>query len=165
MSANGPSTAEPSSIITATEVLDPLPDAECKLAIPYIPDIKTGKVIKVYDGDTITVATRIMFDDVPSKQIYKFPVRIRGIDTPELKTNNPKQKQLAMESRNKLSLLILGKVVHLENVGTEKYGRILADVYLGDLSIADYQIKNSHAVAYGGQTKVIPDEWTQEDDA
>ena len=41
----------------------------------------------------------------------------------------------------------------------EKYGRILADVYLGDLHINQWMLDNKHAIPYDGGTKHRPDEW------
>ena len=57
-----------------TEYLD---NINYKDTIPYIPNVTYGKVIKVYDGDTITIACKMPFDNSP---IYRFSVRIAGID-------------------------------------------------------------------------------------
>ena len=46
-------------------------------------------------------------------------------------------------------------MVELRNIGTEKYGRILADVYLGDLHINNWMLENNYAIVYNGGTKVI----------
>jgi endonuclease YncB( thermonuclease family) len=61
--------------------------------------IKYGQVIKVYDGDTITIATPLFNgDEVPHIETYRFNIRLRGINTPELRTKN-NQKEMAIESR------------------------------------------------------------------
>ena len=52
----------------------------------FYPNIKKGRVIKVYDGDSITVAARI--PELKNDTIYKFSIRLNRIDTPELRTNN-----------------------------------------------------------------------------
>ena len=49
---------------------------------PFVYPIRYGKVIKVYDGDTITIAARLPNTDGP---IYRFSVRLNGIDTPEIR--------------------------------------------------------------------------------
>ena len=36
-----------------------------KDTIPFIPPITSGKVIKVYDGDTITIASKLAFEGSP----------------------------------------------------------------------------------------------------
>jgi len=112
--------------------------------IPFVPPIQTGKVIKVYDGDTITIGA-ILYDIA-----YRFSVRLNGIDTPEM--NGP-HKEKAILARDDLSNLVMNKMVRLENVGTEKYGRILADVYLGDLHINQWMKEKGHAVEYHGGKK------------
>ena len=42
----------------------------------FIPEITEGRVIKCYDGDTITVAAYLPFKE---SELYKFSVRINGI--------------------------------------------------------------------------------------
>lgn len=118
---------------------------------PYIPPITTGKVIKVYDGDTITIATYIH----GLKQPYRFSIRLSGIDTPELRTANETEKEYAIIIRDKLSAKIMDKTVSVSNISTEKYGRILATVTLKDenQSINDWLLKNKYAVEYTGGSK------------
>lgn len=125
----------------------------------YIPNITSGKVVKVYDADTITVANRISVGGEQSEEIYRFQVRLTGIDSPEIKSKNPTTKELAKQSRDVLSGMIFGKIVELRNVQLEKYGRLLADVYLGDLHLNQWLIDNKYAVQYDGGTKHIPEEW------
>jgi endonuclease YncB( thermonuclease family) len=62
--------------------------------------------------------------------LYRLSVRLNGIDTPEIKGKNDDEKEAAKAARNALSNLIYGKQIRLENIKSEKYGRILADVYL-----------------------------------
>ena len=50
-------------------------------------------------------------------------------------------------------------MVTLKNVDTEKYGRILADVYLDDENINEWLISKEYAVRYGGGTKHRPASW------
>ena len=124
--------------------------------VPFVPPITVGKVIKVYDGDTFTMISKLPHTEGP---IYRFSVRMTGIDSPEIKGKTFNEKELAKKSRDALSNLILGKIIVLKNVSTEKYGRILADVYLGDLHVNEWMISNNYAVRYDGGTKERPDEW------
>ena len=124
--------------------------------VPFVPPITVGKVIKVYDGDTFTIVSKLPGTEGP---VYRFSVRINGIDSPEIKGKTANEKELAKKSRDALSATIMGKIVTLKNVSTEKYGRILADVYLGDLCINEWMISNNYAVKYDGGTKERPDEW------
>jgi len=84
---------------------------------------------------------------------------LNGIDAAEIKGKTANEKRIAIESRDKLNELIYGKMIHLKNISTEKYGRILADVYLDDLHVNKWMIDNSLAVPYDGGTKNRPVEW------
>lgn len=69
------------------------------------------------------------------------------------------EKRMAIESRDKLHELVFDKMVHLKNISTEKYGRILADVYLDELHVNEWMLDNSLAVPYDGGSKNRPVEW------
>jgi micrococcal nuclease len=114
--------------------------------IPFLPPLQTGKVLKVYDGDTITIGA------VLYEVAYRFSVRLDGIDTPEMR--GP-QKDKAILARDALSKLVLNQMVRLKNIGHEKYGRILADVYLDDLHVNQWMKDQGHAVEYHGGKKEI----------
>lgn len=124
--------------------------------LPFIPLIEYGKVIKVYDGDTITVASKLPFDDSP---IYRFSVRLAGIDSPEIKGQSLTEINLAIKSRDALHKLIYGKVVEIRNHRKEKYGRLLADIYFNDIHVNQWMINNNLAVIYNGGKKNRPDHW------
>ena len=114
--------------------------------------ITSGHVIKVYDGDTITIASKMPYEN---SQLFRFNVRLNGIDTPEIKSKDENEKALAKKARDSLSQLIMNKNIALKNVKNEKYGRILADVYLDDLHINKWMIEKQFAVEYDGKTKKI----------
>jgi len=125
-------------------------------AQPFIPPITQGVVVKVYDGDTITIVSKLPYPESP---YYKFSVRLNGIDCAEIKGKTANEKTKAKEARDVLSSKILNQTISLRNVQTEKYGRILADVYLDDIWINEWMIINGFAVAYDGGTKARPDDW------
>ena len=122
----------------------------------FIPPINHGKVVKVYDGDTITIASKLPNSNLP---FYRFSVRLRNIDSPEIKGITEEEKTLAIEARDALHNLIFGKIIVLKNLGTEKYGRVLADIYLEELHINNWMLENNYAVPYNGKKKVRPIEW------
>ena len=62
-------------------------NCQYKDAKKFLPDVTIGKVIKVYDGDTITIATKLS----GVGPIYKFNVRMLGIDTPEKRAKDPEE--------------------------------------------------------------------------
>ena len=122
---------------------------------PFQPDVRYGKVIKVYDGDSITIAAK-PYANYP---VYRFSIRLNGIDTPELRTSNENEKKHGIIARDALKEKILDKIVTLKNVDSEKYGRLLADIYLGDENICQWMIEQNYAIRYDGGTKVKPKEW------
>jgi micrococcal nuclease len=127
-----------------------------KSAIPFVPPITEGIVIKVYDGDTITIVSQLPYADSP---LYKFSIRINNIDCPEIRGSCDDEKECAQIAKKEVSDLILGKKVHLTNVGTEKYGRVLANVSCDGINIGEYLINSRLAMSYNGGTKRRPVSW------
>ena len=82
------------------------------------------QVTRVIDGDTIEVGI--------SGKIYK--VRYIGIDTPELDDKRPEFSALAQEATRYNKQLLERETVRLEKdiSETDKYGRLLRYVYVGD---------------------------------
>jgi len=133
-------------ISSASNVINPIQWKDCQ---PFVPPISSGQVIKVYDGDTITIAAQLPYPESP---IYRFSVRLFGIDAPEIKGKSEEEKVAAHVAQKSLEDLILHKTVRLENRGQEKYGRILADVYLDKIHVNQWLLDNKHAkVYYGGK--------------
>ena len=132
----------------------------CEFTLP----IQGGRVIKVYDADTITIAAKIPFKKGTNKDnlLYRFSVRLNGIDAPEMKGKGitEEEKAAAYEAQQFVYKLILNKYVTLKNVSNEKYGRILADVYIGDINLNDYLITHRYAFKYDGGRKIKPKSWT-----
>jgi endonuclease YncB( thermonuclease family) len=126
----------------------------------FIFPITGGRVIKVYDADTITIAAKIPYKDMESP-LYRLSVRLNGIDTPEIKGVgvSAEEKEAAKNARDFVSNLVLNKFVKLENIKSEKYGRILADVYIGETYLNALLISEKYAVSYDGGTKRKPTSW------
>lgn len=133
-----------------------LSNVEWNNTIPFVPPIKSGYVIKVYDGDTITIAAKMPYMNSP---IYRFSVRLLGIDCPEIKSKSLVEKELAINARDVLSSKIMRKSVVLHNVTLEKYGRLLADVYCEGIHINQWMLDNKLALPYDGGKKTRPPEW------
>ena len=124
--------------------------------VPFIPPITYCKVIKVYDGDTITVASKLPFKGSP---LYRFSVRLASIDSPEIKGQTPAECALAIKSRDALYNLIFGQIIELRNTCKEKYGRLLADVYLKSLHVNQWMLDKKYAVKYDGGKKIRQSTW------
>ena len=123
--------------------------------VSFVPPIKEGQVIKVYDGDTITIATNMPYKYSP---LYRFSVRLCGIDSPEIQGKTTEEREAAHKSQKALEALLLHKVVRLTNVENEKYGRILAEVYVKDdagkeIHVQSWLLQQKYAVPYDGRKK------------
>jgi endonuclease YncB( thermonuclease family) len=141
-----------------------LEDATWENTIEFVPVVTSGKVIKVYDCDTITIATNFPYlkSFHESNIMYRFHVRLLGIDTPEMKTKNEDEKSIAHLAQKSLSDLILNKNVSLTNISLDKYGRILANVYTENgIELSNWAMSHRFAVSYDGGTKKSPKSWTE----
>jgi micrococcal nuclease len=106
-----------------------------------------GKIVKVYDGDTITAVFK--FHD----KYYKWSCRLDGIDCPEMKSSDKEEKNRAIKARDFLHEKIFGKIVKLNCGNFDKYGRLLCEIFIDDVKVNDLMIKEGHAVSYDGGTK------------
>lgn len=135
---------------------DAIPRYEFKQVKPFIPNVKKGRVIKVYDGDTITVAAR----ESGRKTINRFSVRLRGIDCPEIRGSSIEERKVANLARLYVESQCYYKMVRLDNVGLDKYGRLLADVILPNgINVSHELLKQRLAVSYDGRSKRSPANW------
>ena len=113
------------------------------------------KVENVVDGDTIDVLIDLGFDI-----LFQSRVRLAGIDTPESRTKDLKEKTLGLESKEYLKKALKDAksvIIKTEKMdSSEKYGRILGWVYVnGDtVSLNDMMINDGYAWGYMGDTKV-----------
>lgn len=116
-----------------------------------------AKVVDVYDGDTITI---VIFNKL---WYEKHKLRLNGIDTPEMKPskdlpNREEHIKKAHLAKDKLSELILNKIIYVDIEGNEKYGRLLGTIYLKNCcfktkNINQFMLDNKYAYEYHGGTK------------
>ena len=132
------------SFIKQSVIPDNLEFKDCPI---FIPPIKEGRVIKVYDGDTIKVVFPIF--NTP----YKWNCRVNGVDTPELRTRDESEKKNGYYVRDRLREKILNKMVKVKCGEFDKYGRLLADIYIDKLHVNKWLIDRKYAFAYDGGTK------------
>ena len=117
---------------------------------PYIYRVK--QVLKVVDGDTIDADIDLGFDISLTKR-----VRLSGVDTPESRTTDLKEKTLGLEVKEWLKKNLDGKKNILIKTelpdSTEKYGRILGRLFVDDVCLNDRMISEGYAWEYDGGTK------------
>ena len=118
-------------------------------------EYRVKKVNKIVDGDTIDVDIDLGF----SVSFFS-RVRLAGIDTPESRTTDAKEKALGLEVKEKIKKeLAAAKDVVIKTEkpdSSEKYGRILGWVFLdgSDVSLNQQLINEGYAWTYGGGTKI-----------
>lgn len=93
----------------------------------------SGRVVKVSDGDTITILDA-------SQEQHK--IRLHGIDTPERDQPYGKAAKKALES------LIAGEGVGVDVKDTDQYGRTVGVVYKDNLNVNLQMVKNGYAWWY-----------------
>ena len=91
------------------------------------------RVIGIKDGDTVEILT------VDRKTIT---VRLNGIDAPE------KDQPYSQKSRESLSRLLFRKQVKLYTFGNDRYGRLLADIYVDSINVNYMQVAKGLAWHY-----------------
>ena len=117
----------PAPAITATEpTLTATEKTEGKIVRKYA-DVTVSRLLRVIDGDTFACDIDT-HSPIAGKNIS---IRLRGINTPELKSKDPELRKFAYEEKERLSdLLHNARIIELRNLGRDKYFRINADVYI-----------------------------------
>ena len=119
---------------------------------PYIYRIKN--ILKVVDGDTIDADIDLGFSISLEKRI-----RLAGVDTPESRTTDLKEKAMGLEVKEWLKhRLEFAKDILIKTElpdSTEKYGRIIGHLFNNgeEISINNQMIAEGYAWEYDGGTK------------
>ena len=128
------------------------------------------KVTRVVDGDTVDADIDLGFN-----MIYKERIRLMGIDTPESRPRNKREKTLGKASKARLQELVKsnnpgvrgkkGTPIYLQTSkeGKGKFGRILGTLWVNDQNLNDILIAENHARPYFGGSKNEFGPWTKQD--
>ncbi|MFN6559536.1 MAG: thermonuclease family protein [Nostoc sp. ChiSLP01] len=114
-----------------------------QMAVPVVANNINVTVISVGDGDTIRVKTG-------NKTVT---VRLACIDAPEMK-QSPWGQQSAARLKQ---LLPVGQAITLRPVETDKYKRLVAEIYVGNRSINVNMVQEGQAVVYQQYLKGCPE--------
>ena len=127
------------------------------------------KITRVVDGDTVDADIDLGFNEYKKDRI-----RLIGIDTPESRTRNKKEKVLGLASKARLKELIANapvgkrgkKIIYLKTTkdGKGKFGRILGTLFINGIDVCETLIDEGHARAYFGGAKNALGPWTKEVD-
>ncbi len=110
-----------------------------------------AEVTSIYDGDTF----RATINGWPAIIGERIPIRINGIDAPEMKGKCQKEIQLARQAKQfSVERLRSAKKIELRNLRREKYFRLLADVYVDGDNLGAMLMNKGLARTYGGGLKM-----------
>lgn len=140
------------------------------------------RLLEMHDSDSLKVVIEI------NNKLYKVMTRLVGIDTPEIRTKDEREKTLAIASRDRTAAWALPDHFHVGGKYSEKrlkevfwqtpvilfikchesdkYGRLLATVYKSaedTESLNDVLIREGYADVYMGGTKLRS--WDIQDDS
>ena len=106
----------------------------------------SAKIIAVVDGDTVKAEIDLGFGIT-----RKDTLRLKGINAPEL---HAADKAHGIQAKSFLRALVEGKTVTIRTHkdASEKYGRLLAEIFQGDDSVSANQkmVAAGHAKPYDG---------------
>lgn len=94
-----------------------------------------GRVVGVYDGDTITLLTA---------ENKTLKIRLAQIDAPESK------QAFGQKSKQSLSQMVFNKQVSIEKENIDRYGRIIGTVFVDGEDVNKNQVINGMAWVYRG---------------
>ena len=118
--------------------------------IPTAETLQNVSIASVYDGDTFKINLNC------SLAIYceKVPVRVSGVDTPEIKGKTEKEKRLAKEAKAFTKNFLDKGPISLSNCSRDKYFRLLCDVTNSQgQNLAQELIKKDLGYEYWGGKK------------
>lgn len=108
------------------------------LGCQSVNDDQSGVVVKVADGDTVTVKL---------DNGKRLSVRLAAIDAPESK------QAYGSHAKAALSRLVLNKRVSLRMIELDHYGRAVAVIHIGNTDINLMMLESGHAWLYRDYTK------------
>lgn len=115
------------------------------------PNIENVVFIKNYDGDTITVDIP-GYPDIIGKEI---PVRVHGIDAPEIKGICDEEVLRAVEAKRFVNEMLTGASnIDIIDVSRDKYFRIDGDIIYDGKSLKKEMLNRGYAIPYDGGEKV-----------
>lgn len=103
-----------------------------------------------YDGDTV----KFNISKVHPLIGKNISIRVNGVDTPEIKTRNDCEKELAYQAKKVVrEALSKASRIDLKNISRGKYFRIVADVFFDGNDLGPFLISKGLAYPYKGGKK------------
>ena len=100
-----------------------------------------AKIISVYDGDTVTAIVDLGFGISA-----KIKVRLKGIDTPELR-GSAEEKARGIAAREFLRNQVLNKDIVIQTFKDKKgkYGRYIGTLWANEINVNNLLVEQGHA--------------------
>jgi len=112
--------------------------------------VTVSRIVSVADGDCFVCDV----DEWPPVIGRRVPIRIAGIDAPELDDTRPAARALAYRAKRFLETkLKQASLVELRNIRRGKYFRLNAEVYVDGHSLARLLLEHGLALPYEGGKK------------
>lgn len=102
-------------------------------------------VERVVDGDTIDVTIDLGFNIWVKERL-----RLYGLNTPETRTKDLEEKERGLKAKKYVENQVNsnGGQIQVLSLGKGKYGRVLAEIWVGKNNINELLIANNHAEVY-----------------
>ena len=116
----------------------------------YTPDelLSYFEFDRCIDGDTIKVSNKAL-PDVFGRNLS---IRVRGLDTPELRGKCAHEKKLAIRSKEFCSFLMKkAENIEFKNMERGKYFRVVADIHIDGKNYTNQMIFNDHGRVYNAK--------------
>jgi len=112
--------------------------------------VVVSEVTSIYDADTF----RADIKGWPSVVGARMPIRVNGVDAPEIRGKCKEEKLAAREAKQfTVTMLRQAERIELRNIRRGKYFRLLADVYVDGKNLTTALIEAGHARPYNGGTR------------
>lgn len=110
-------------------------------------NVTVSEVTSIYDADTF----RVNISNWPEIIGKRVPVRVLGVDAPEIRGKCEAEKIAARKAKQfTVAALRNASKIELRNIQRGKYFRILADVYMDGRNLATELINSGHGRPYKG---------------
>ncbi len=110
-------------------------------------NLVVSRVVSIYDADTF----RVDINGWPPIIGSNMPIRVLGVDAPEIRGKCADEKAKALEAKAvTVNSLRNAQTIELRNIKRGKYFRLLADIYVDGKSLAALLISSGLARPYDG---------------
>ena len=137
-------------------------------------DVDTAKVVKVIDGDTVTLVFPFGSPNPETglRKLVRWNARVAHVDAPEIHSRSQYERAAAERSMQFVTKHVGGQIVHVniltgspkspnsKQLVEDKFGRLLAEISYQDVNTAEFKRLDEQLLAaglanpYEGKTKI-----------